>query len=84
MSKLLRLDDGVIVYPSHIGGSVCGRGLSSNPFSSIGFERRHNEALQHASEGAFVQALLVDLPPAPPQQAEIVAANRSGATSMPA
>ena len=84
VSKLLRLDDGVIVYPSHIGGSVCGRGLSSNPVSSIGFERRHNEALQHTSEDAFVQALLVDLPPAPPQQAEIVAANRSGSTHLPA
>ena len=71
------------MYPSHIGGSVCGRGLSSNPFSSIGFERRHNEALQHTTEGDFVRALLVDLPPAPPQQAEIVAANRSGATSIP-
>ena len=84
VERLLQLDDGVIVYPSHIGGSVCGRGLSSNPFSSIGFERRHNEALQHTSEDAFVRALLVDLPPAPPQQAEIVAANRSGITQMPA
>ena len=28
--------------PSHYGGSVCGRGLSGNPFSTIGFERRHN------------------------------------------
>ena len=82
VKKLLQLDDGVIVYPSHIGGSVCGRGLSSNPFSSIGFERRHNEALQHTSEDAFVRALLVDLPPAPPQQAAIVATNRSGTTSM--
>ncbi|MCY7303984.1 MAG: MBL fold metallo-hydrolase [Thermoleophilia bacterium] len=84
VKKLLQLDDGVIVYPSHTGGSVCGRGLSSNPFSSIGFERAHNEALQHTSEDAFVSALLVDLPPAPPQQAEIVAANRSGITRMPA
>ena len=84
VGKLLQLDDGVIVYPSHIGGSVCGRGLSSNPFSSIGFERRHNEALQHTSEDDFVQALLVDLPPAPPQQAEIVAANRSGGAQTPA
>ncbi|MEO5634811.1 MBL fold metallo-hydrolase [Gaiella sp.] len=82
--KLLQLDDGVIVYPSHIGGSVCGRGLSSNPFSSIGFERRHNESLQHTSEDDFVQALLVDLPPAPPQQAEIVATNRSGTIHLPA
>jgi len=84
VQKLLQLDDGVIVYPSHIGGSVCGRGLSSNPFSSIGFERAHNEALKHTTEDAFVQALLVDLPPAPPQQAEIVAANRSGNTHLPA
>lgn len=77
---LLELDDGVIVYPSHIGGSVCGRGLSSNPFSSIGFERRHNRALQHDSEDAFVDAVLIDLPPRPVGQAEIVAANRSGRT----
>ena len=82
--RLLRLDDGVIVYPSHIGGSVCGRGLSSNPFSSIGFERNHNQALQHGSEDGFVEALLQDVPPRPPGQAEIVAANRSGRTFQPA
>jgi hydroxyacylglutathione hydrolase len=84
LHRLLKLDDGVIVYPSHIGGSVCGRGLSGNPFSSIGFERRHNEALQQASEDAFVRALLVDVPPAPAGQAEIVAANRSGRSYQPA
>ena len=84
MRKLLQLDDGVIVYPSHIGGSVCGRGLSSHPFSSIGFERHHNQALQHESEDAFVQALLVDVPPRPADQTEIVAANRTGRTHRPA
>ena len=84
LRRLLELDDGVIVYPSHIGGSVCGRGLSSHPFSTIGFERRHNEALQQATEQAFVEALLVDVPPPPVGQAEIVAANRSGQTYQPA
>ena len=49
LQTLLRLDDGVMVYPSHFGGSVCGRALSSNPFSSIGFERTHNQALAHAA-----------------------------------
>ncbi len=78
MQRLLQLPDRVLVYPSHIGGSVCGRGLSSNPFSSIGFERRFNEALQHEGEDAFAKALLVDMPPAPPDQAAIVATNRSG------
>jgi hydroxyacylglutathione hydrolase len=76
--RLLELPDHVLVYPSHFGGSVCGRALSANPFSSIGFERSHNAALAHADEEAFARALLVDLPPAPVDQMAIVAANRRG------
>jgi hydroxyacylglutathione hydrolase len=76
--RLLALPDHLVLYPSHYSGSVCGRGLSANPSSTIGFERRHNTALQFDSEDAFVGALLKDIPPAPPQQADIVAANRAG------
>jgi hydroxyacylglutathione hydrolase len=76
--RLLTLPDHLLLYPSHYSGSVCGRGLSAHPVSTIGFERRHNTALQFDSEDAFVAALLEDIPPAPPEQAEIVAANRTG------
>jgi glyoxylase-like metal-dependent hydrolase (beta-lactamase superfamily II) len=76
--RLLTLPDHLVLYPSHYAGSVCGRGLSGNPVSTIGFERRHNLALQSGSEEEFVQALLRDIPPAPEQQAAIVAANRAG------
>jgi glyoxylase-like metal-dependent hydrolase (beta-lactamase superfamily II) len=76
--RLLTLPDDLLLYPAHYSGSVCGRGLSGNPASSIGFERRHNQALQHDSEEAFVDALVRDIPPAPERQAEIVAANRIG------
>lgn len=76
--RLLSLPDHLLLYPSHYSGSVCGRGLSATPVSTIGFERRHNQALQLSSEEEFVQALLMDIPPAPEQQAAIVAANRSG------
>ena len=79
MQRLLALDDHVVVLPSHYGGSVCGRGLSGNPISSIGFERRHNRALVAGGAEAFASALLEDLPPPPPGQSEIVAANRAGA-----
>ena len=41
----------MVVYPSHYGGSVCGRGLSGNPISSIGFERAHNPLLALADAG---------------------------------
>jgi hydroxyacylglutathione hydrolase len=37
LRRLLGLPDHVVLHPSHYGGSVCGRGLSRNPFSSIGF-----------------------------------------------
>jgi hydroxyacylglutathione hydrolase len=76
--RLLVLPDHLLVYPSHYSGSVCGRGLSAHPASSVGFERRHNAALQFGSEDEFAAALLQDIPPAPPGQAEIISANRAG------
>jgi hydroxyacylglutathione hydrolase len=76
--RLLALPDHLALYPAHYSGSVCGRGLSGNPISTIGFERRHNIALQFDSEDAFVAALTSDIPPAPVQHAAIVAANRRG------
>jgi hydroxyacylglutathione hydrolase len=76
--RLLTLPDDLLLYPAHYSGSVCGRGLSANPASTIGFERRHNRALQFDSEDAFADALVKDIPPTPPQQAEILAANRAG------
>ena len=82
--RLLALPDHLVLYPSHYSGSVCGRGLSANPSSTIGFERRHNAALQFNSEDAFVEALLKDIPQAPAQQANIVAANRRGRPTVKA
>jgi hydroxyacylglutathione hydrolase len=79
--RLLELPDGVLVYPSHYGGSVCGRALSGNPFSTIGFERRHNRALAPADVDTFVRELLTDMPPPPAGQTAIVAANRTGTTT---
>lgn len=77
-ARLLTLPDHLLLYPAHYSGSVCGRGLSGNPASTIGFERRHNPALGFDSEDAFVAALVEDIPPAPERQAEIIAANRAG------
>lgn len=76
--KLLTLPDHLVLYPSHYSGSVCGRGLSANPVSTIGFERRHNSALRFAGEDEFVAALVEDIPPRPARQGQIVSANRAG------
>ena len=82
--RLLALPDDLLLYPAHYSGSVCGRGLSANPASTLGFERRHNPALRFGSEDEFVAALLEDTPPAPERQAEIVAANRAGGAAASA
>jgi glyoxylase-like metal-dependent hydrolase (beta-lactamase superfamily II) len=78
LQRLLELPDGVVVLPSHYAGSVCGRGLSGNPISSIGFERAHNAMLAFDDADAFAAALLQDTPPRPPEQEAIVAQNRAG------
>jgi glyoxylase-like metal-dependent hydrolase (beta-lactamase superfamily II) len=75
--RLLTLPDHLLIYPGHFAGSVCGAGLSGHPASTIGFERRHNKALSEG-EDAFASALIAEIPPAPEEQAEIVAANRAG------
>ncbi len=76
--KLLALPDDVVLFAAHYSGSVCGRGLSSTPVSTVGYERRNNKALRFSSEDEFVAALTTDIPPAPEGQAAIVAANRAG------
>src|SRR5207253_2406122 len=78
LRRLLELPDGVVLYPSHYAGSVCGRGLSGNPVSSIGFERAHNPMLAVADPDVFADALVSEMPPAPGDQVRIIAANRAG------
>jgi hydroxyacylglutathione hydrolase len=84
LRRLLELPDGVVLYPSHYAGSVCGRGLSGNPISTVGFERAHNPMLALADPDEFADALLADMPAPPAEQEQIVAANRNGGVSTPA
>jgi hydroxyacylglutathione hydrolase len=77
LRKLLALDDFVEVYPGHIGGSLCGgAGMSENPGSTIGFERRFNRLLAIEDEATFVTKLTGDLQAQPPNFERIVELNR--------
>lgn len=44
--KLLPLGDGVLVYPSHGAGSVCGSGISGQEPTTLGYEKHTNPYLQ--------------------------------------
>jgi len=74
-ARLRDLPDHVQLFPGAFSGSVCGRGLSGNPFSTIGFERRFNRAFGIADEEALVAMMLRDVPPRPPRAAEVRAMN---------
>ncbi|CAN7672841.1 MBL fold metallo-hydrolase [Phyllobacterium sp. LjRoot231] len=77
--RLKALPDYVEVLPGAYAGSVCGRRLSGKPWSSIGFEKRHNEAFRIEDEAEFIRFMLAEIPPAPPEAAALRAAN-SGMT----
>jgi glyoxylase-like metal-dependent hydrolase (beta-lactamase superfamily II)/rhodanese-related sulfurtransferase len=64
--KLLPLPDATRVYPAHGAGSLCGKSLGSENWSTIGIQRRFNYALQPMSKETFIGVVLADQPDAPP------------------
>ena len=73
--KLRKLPDHLGVFPGAFSGSVCGRGLSGNPSSTIAFERRHNRAFALENEEEFIQLMLEEIPVPPANSAQIRATN---------
>ena len=73
--RLRGLPDYVAVLPGAFSGSVCGRGLSGNPGSTVGFERRFNRAFGITDRDAFIAYMLRDAPPRPPDAARVRAEN---------
>ena len=64
--RIRGLADYVQVMPGAFAGSVCGRGLSATPISTIGFERRFNRAFAVTDRAAFIEHMLREIPPRPP------------------
>ena len=82
--RVLQLPDGIEVFPGHVAGSLCGKGMSAKPSTTLGFERRFNEMLQPMGEDAFVAAANAGLAPKPPNLGRIVDCNRGDFVARPA
>lgn len=54
-AKILPLGDHVILHPAHGAGSVCGSGMASREFSTLGYERAFNPALQVKDRNEFIR-----------------------------
>ncbi len=79
--KLMKLEDRVIVYPTHGAGSLCAKSISDAKSSTIGKEKADNPALQEMPEEEFVQQLLEDQPFVPRYFPYNVQVNKIGAPS---
>ncbi|MBJ6116759.1 MBL fold metallo-hydrolase [Pontibacter sp. BT310] len=77
-----KLDEEVLVYPAHGAGSLCGKSLSSDTYSTIGREKSTNYALQDMSEDEFIKTLLQDQPFIPKYFGHDVSMNKAGAISF--
>ncbi len=56
-SKIIPLEDDVIVYPAHGPGSSCGKNLGPNTHSTIGEEKQTNYALKAATKEDFIKVV---------------------------
>jgi len=76
--KLTRFPDWTEVYPAHGEGSLCGRGMSAKPMTTLGFERRNNPLLKGLPFEEFRRIMTASFQIRPPNFAAIVDKNRLG------
>ena len=76
--RLSRLDDAVVVYPGHTGGSSCGKQIGDDPQTTIGRERVTNYAFAPRDRDAFVRAILDGMPPPPTYYPHLKRVNAAG------
>ncbi|MGD2057032.1 MAG: rhodanese-like domain-containing protein [Gammaproteobacteria bacterium] len=63
--KILPLPDHVLVYPTHVAGSLCGGNIGSMLVTTIGYERRLNDMLLRLEHADDFERQCLDLGPLP-------------------
>jgi hydroxyacylglutathione hydrolase len=80
--KLLKFPDETEVYPAHGAGSLCGKSLSKETWSTLGNQRQFNYALQPMSKDDFVKIVASDQPEVPMYFPKSAAKNLEGSSSL--
>ena len=78
LEKFKEQPDYLQIWPGHGAGSACGKGLSSVPQSTVGYERMFNWAFSIEDEDEFVRAVLEGQPEPPKYFAEMKRVNKEG------
>ena len=80
--RIAPLPDWIELYPTHGAGSLCGSGIGGKRWSTVGFERRHNPALNQPDADAFTRFILEDQPTVPAYWREMRPMNQRGGAPL--
>lgn len=64
IQKLLKLPEWTEIYPGHFAGSACGKGMSGKMISTLGRERKKNQALS-MTKAQFIKYVTSNQPDMP-------------------
>lgn len=80
--KILPLPDETEVYPAHGAGSLCGKSLSKETWSTLGNQRKMNYALQSMTKEEFIKIVAADQPEVPAYFPKSAAKNLEGSKAL--
>ncbi len=80
--KILPLPDDAEIYPAHGAGSLCGKSLSKETWSTLGQQRKFNYALQPMTKEEFVKIVAADQPEVPAYFPKSAAKNLEGSAPL--
>jgi hydroxyacylglutathione hydrolase len=80
--KLLTQPDETEIYPAHGAGSLCGKSLSKETWSTLGQQRKFNYALQPMSREDFIRIVASDQPEVPAYFPQSAARNLEGSAAL--
>ena len=81
-NKIMPLPDETEVYPAHGAGSLCGKSLSKETWSTLGLQRQFNYALQPMTKAEFVKIVAADQPEVPAYFPKSAAKNLKGSAAL--
>jgi glyoxylase-like metal-dependent hydrolase (beta-lactamase superfamily II)/rhodanese-related sulfurtransferase len=81
-NSILAYPDETEVYPAHGAGSLCGKSLSKETWSTLGNQRRFNYALQPMSKDDFIKIVAADQPEVPMYFPRSAAKNLEGSAPL--
>ena len=73
-----KLDNGVLIHPSHGHGSPCGADIGDRLESTIGYEKRFNAYYQKTDRAEFIEHALSTAPPEPTYYKRMKKVNAAG------